>query len=109
VFGVRPRNHLHRDYLCRGDLSRGAADCGVFNELRILLLLYLSRYYLYAPLSLAPGSWLGGPVHSTPLRSGGICGAFSIGSAGFNAVGAEPKQSLDERVCQRGAVGQFLS
>jgi hypothetical protein len=34
---------------------------------------------------------------------------LGLGSAGFNAVGAGPKQSLDERVCQRGAIGPLLS
>jgi hypothetical protein len=34
---------------------------------------------------------------------------LGLGSAGFNAVGAGPKQSLDERVSQRGAIGPLLS
>jgi hypothetical protein len=42
---VRPRTHLQHGNLCRGDLSHGGAACGVFNELRIVLLVYLSHYY----------------------------------------------------------------
>jgi hypothetical protein len=42
---VRPRNHLRYGNLCHGNLSHGGAAYGVFYELRIVLLLYLSHYY----------------------------------------------------------------